>query len=134
MTTVQINLSDQLAQEAQRAGLLSESAIEKLLRAALRSERIQRMSEAQANTNFKSAGVAGLAVVCGALSNVTVLDIEAHALEHPRVKAWLELAGNAPRARSGGGGLHLYFSFAGEANKPLSVDGLHANTPVSALT
>ena len=49
MTTVQINLSDQLAQEAQRAGLLSESAIEKLLRAALRSERIQRMSEAQAH-------------------------------------------------------------------------------------
>ena len=45
MTTVQINLSDQLAQEAQRAGLLSEVAIEKLLRAALRSDRIERMTQ-----------------------------------------------------------------------------------------
>jgi hypothetical protein len=33
MTTVQITLSDQLAQEAQRAGLLSSDAIERLLRA-----------------------------------------------------------------------------------------------------
>ena len=85
----------------------------------------QRMTDAQARTNFKRAEVAGLAVVCGAVSNVTVLDIEAHALERECVKAWLELAGNAPRARSGGGGLHLYFSFAGEANKPLNVDGVH---------
>ena len=45
MTTVQINLSDQLAQEAQRAGLLSEAAIEKLLREALRAERIERMTQ-----------------------------------------------------------------------------------------
>ena len=48
MTTVQINLSDQLAQEAQRAGLLSEASIEKLLRAALRSERIERMMQTRA--------------------------------------------------------------------------------------
>lgn len=48
MTTVQISLSDQLAQEAQRAGLLSEAAIEKLLRQALRSERIERMTQVQA--------------------------------------------------------------------------------------
>lgn len=47
MTTVQINLSDQLAQEAQRAGLLSEAAIEKLLREALRNERIERMMQAR---------------------------------------------------------------------------------------
>jgi len=47
MTTIQINLSDQLAQEAQRAGLLSESAIEKLLRVALRNERIERMTQAR---------------------------------------------------------------------------------------
>ena len=47
MTTVQINLSDQLAQEAQRAGLLSEVAIEKLLRAALRNERIEGMAQAR---------------------------------------------------------------------------------------
>lgn len=45
MATVQINLSDQLAQEAQRAGLLTETAIEKLLRAALREERIERMTQ-----------------------------------------------------------------------------------------
>lgn len=48
MTTVTISLSDQLAQEAQRAGLLTEAAIEKLLRAALRNERIERMAEARA--------------------------------------------------------------------------------------
>jgi hypothetical protein len=47
MTTVQIDLSDQLAQEAQRAGLLSATAIEKLLRAALRSERIELMTQAR---------------------------------------------------------------------------------------
>ena len=47
MTSIQINLSDQLAQEAQRAGLLSEAAIEKLLRAALRNERIERMTQAR---------------------------------------------------------------------------------------
>jgi len=46
-TTVQINLSDQLAQEAQRAGLLSETAIERLLRAALRSDSIERLARAR---------------------------------------------------------------------------------------
>lgn len=35
MTTVQITLPDQLAQEAQRAGLLSQTAMEKLLREQL---------------------------------------------------------------------------------------------------
>lgn len=39
MTTVQITLSDQLAQEAQRAGLLSQPAIEKLLREQLQMRR-----------------------------------------------------------------------------------------------
>lgn len=47
MTIVQINLSDQLAQEAQRAGLLTEAAIEKLLREALRTGRIARMTQAR---------------------------------------------------------------------------------------
>ena len=47
MTTVQLDLSDQLAQEAQRAGLLSAKAIEKLLRAALRNERIEGMAQAR---------------------------------------------------------------------------------------
>ncbi|MBZ0091533.1 MAG: hypothetical protein K8F27_04845 [Sulfuricellaceae bacterium] len=35
MITVQITLPDQLAQDAQRAGLLSEAALEKLLREQL---------------------------------------------------------------------------------------------------
>jgi len=39
MTTVQITLPDQLAQEAQRAGLLSQPALEKLLRAELQAQR-----------------------------------------------------------------------------------------------
>ena len=39
MTTIQITLPDQLAQEAQRAGLLSQAAIEKLLRAQLQAQR-----------------------------------------------------------------------------------------------
>jgi len=49
MTTLELklNLPDRLAQEAQRAGLLSEVAIEKLLRAALRGERIERMAQAR---------------------------------------------------------------------------------------
>lgn len=39
MTTVQITLPDQLAQEAQRAGLLSQAALEKLLREQLQAQR-----------------------------------------------------------------------------------------------
>lgn len=39
MTTVHINLPDQLAQEAQQAGLLSQTAIEKLLREQLQARR-----------------------------------------------------------------------------------------------
>lgn len=39
MTTVHINLPDQLAQEAKQAGLLSETSLEKLLREQLRSKR-----------------------------------------------------------------------------------------------
>lgn len=38
MTTVQITLPDQLAQEAQRAGLLSQPAMEKLLREQLQMQ------------------------------------------------------------------------------------------------
>lgn len=37
MTTVRINLPDQLAQEAKQAGLLSEPALEKLLREQLQA-------------------------------------------------------------------------------------------------
>ena len=39
MTTVQITLPDQLAQDAQRAGLLSQSSMEKLLREKLQAQR-----------------------------------------------------------------------------------------------
>jgi len=39
MTTVQITLPDQLAQEAQCAGLLSQPALEKLLREQLQMQR-----------------------------------------------------------------------------------------------
>ena len=39
MTTVTITLPDQLAQEAERAGLLSQAAMEKLLREQLQSRR-----------------------------------------------------------------------------------------------
>ena len=40
MTTVQITLPDQLALEAQRAGLLSQPAIEKLLREQLQVQHL----------------------------------------------------------------------------------------------
>lgn len=43
MTTVQIQLPDQLAQEAQRAGLLAPESMERMLREQLRSERIARL-------------------------------------------------------------------------------------------
>jgi hypothetical protein len=38
MTTVQITLPDQLAQETKQAGLLSEAALEKLLREQLQAK------------------------------------------------------------------------------------------------
>lgn len=40
MTTVQITLSDQLAEEAKKAGLLSQPAIEKLLREQLQAKHL----------------------------------------------------------------------------------------------
>lgn len=47
MTTVQITLPDQLAQEAQRAGLLAPESIERMLREQLRAERIDRLKAAR---------------------------------------------------------------------------------------
>ncbi len=47
MTTVQITLPDQLAQEALRTGLLAPKKIETLLRQHLRAERIERMQAAR---------------------------------------------------------------------------------------
>ena len=43
MTTVQITLPDQLAQEAQRAGLLSPARLEKWLREQLQSQRVDEL-------------------------------------------------------------------------------------------
>ena len=46
MTTVQITLPDQLAQEAQRAGLLSPARLEKWLREQLQSQRVDELFSA----------------------------------------------------------------------------------------
>ncbi len=43
MTTVQITLPDELAREADNAGLLAHDAIARLLRERLRADRIDRM-------------------------------------------------------------------------------------------
>ena len=48
MTTAQITPPDQLAQEAQREGLLTPERIEQMLREELRSERIERLKQARA--------------------------------------------------------------------------------------
>ena len=46
MTTVQITLPDQLAQEAQRAGLLSPELLEKWLREQLKAQRVDHLFSA----------------------------------------------------------------------------------------
>jgi hypothetical protein len=46
MTTVQITLPDQLAQEAQRAGLLSSDTIERFLRAQLKRQHTDELFQA----------------------------------------------------------------------------------------
>lgn len=43
MTTVQINLPDQLAQEAQRAGLLTSATLERILREVLKSKKVDEL-------------------------------------------------------------------------------------------
>lgn len=43
MTTIQINLPDQLAQEAQRAGLLSPARLEKWLRDQLQEQHVDEL-------------------------------------------------------------------------------------------
>ena len=58
MTTVQITLPDQLAQDAQRAGLLSQPVMEKLLREKLQMQRIDEFfvaSERMAQVSEPSA-------------------------------------------------------------------------------
>ena len=46
MTTVQITLPDQLAQEAQRAGLLSPKVLEEWLREQLKGQHVDRLFSA----------------------------------------------------------------------------------------
>jgi hypothetical protein len=46
MTTVQITLPDELAQEAQRAGLLSPEFLERWLRAQLKAQRTEELFSA----------------------------------------------------------------------------------------
>lgn len=45
MTTLQVNLPDELAQRAQSAGLLTDTAIQKLLEDAIRREAGRRLLE-----------------------------------------------------------------------------------------
>jgi hypothetical protein len=47
MTTVEITLPDQLAQEARRAGLLTPEAIERMVRTHLRVERVEKLKQAR---------------------------------------------------------------------------------------
>jgi hypothetical protein len=46
MTTVQITLPDQLAQEAQRAGLLTSELLEKWLRGQLKAQHVDQLFSA----------------------------------------------------------------------------------------
>ena len=46
MTIVQITLPDQIAQEAEQAGLLSSGAVERLLREQLRARRLDQLFSA----------------------------------------------------------------------------------------
>ena len=46
MTTVQITLPDQLAEEARRAGLLTEAAIEQMVREAIRRRALSELKDA----------------------------------------------------------------------------------------
>ena len=55
MTTVEISLPDQLAEEARRAGLLTKDAIERLMREAIRRQALTELKQAK----DRMAAVAG---------------------------------------------------------------------------
>ncbi len=58
MTTVQITLPDQLAQEAQRAGLLTSDTIERMLRQQLKAQQVDELfqsMERMASTDTPAA-------------------------------------------------------------------------------
>lgn len=58
MTTVQITLPDQLAQEAQRAGLLSPDRLEQILRAQLKEQALNELFEAMDRMDAAEPSVA----------------------------------------------------------------------------
>lgn len=47
MTTIQIELPDQLAEEARRAGLLTQGALERLMRDAVRQQALSELKQAR---------------------------------------------------------------------------------------
>lgn len=55
MTTLQVNLPDDLAQRAQSAGLLTDTAIQKLLEDAIRREAGRRLLDTA--TRLQQAGI-----------------------------------------------------------------------------
>lgn len=51
MTTLEITLPDQLAEEARRAGLLTQDAIERLMREAIRRQALADLKQAKNSIN-----------------------------------------------------------------------------------
>lgn len=47
MTTLELRLPDQLAREAQTAGLLTPEELERMVREALRLQRVQKLAQAR---------------------------------------------------------------------------------------
>lgn len=58
MTTLEINLPDSLAKEAERMGLLAPANLQALLREAIRSGRLEKL--AQARRRIADSGIAPL--------------------------------------------------------------------------
>ena len=56
MTTVEITLPDQLAEEARRAGLLTQEAIERLMREAIRRRALDELRIAKTRMNAVEGG------------------------------------------------------------------------------
>ena len=85
-------------------------------RAAGRWQRWQseRMTKQQTEREFSSAYVGGIALVCGTLSGLTVLDFDGDTGAAALVALEPLIPSNTPRVGTGGGGVHLYFSHGGE--------------------
>ncbi len=85
-------------------------------RAARRWQRWQseRMTMQQAEQEFSAAYVGGIALVCGALSGLTVLDFDGDTGAAALAALEPLIPTNTPRVGTGGGGIHLYFSHVGE--------------------